>query len=217
MGNSATVERVRAKNKILQTLKWKGPQPAADLAEQLQVSPMAIRQHLQSLLSEQLVTYAESKQAVGRPLKLWQLTDKAMSLFPNHHADLVVKLLENVTQVFGVEGLKALIQQRTQGQIKTYAAQISGNLNWRERVAILAEIRTQEGYMAEVIEESPSTFLLVENHCSICAAAKNCLQLCDSELQVFKEILGFKVNVERVEHILSGDRRCTYRIVGSRE
>jgi predicted ArsR family transcriptional regulator len=212
MDKFATVERVRVKNEILQSLKWKGAQTAADLAEQLQVSPMAIRQHLQTLLSEQLVTYVESKQAVGRPLKLWQLTEKAMDLFPNHHADLVVKLLESVTQIFGIMGLNLVIQERTKTQIQAYSQQISIDFNLPEKVIILAEIRTQEGYMAEVIQESKEELLLVENHCSICTAAKNCPQLCDSELQVFRQVLGSEVRVERVEHILSGSRRCAYRI-----
>ncbi|WP_231943390.1 helix-turn-helix transcriptional regulator [Calothrix sp. NIES-3974] len=193
-------------------LKWKGAQTATDLAQQLKVSPMAIRQHLQNLFSEELVSYQELKQAVGRPLKLWQLTEKSLNLFPNHHADLIVQLLESVTSVFGELGLELLIQERTQAQIQAYLQQIAPHLNIREKANILAEIRTQEGYMAELIEVSKIELLLVENHCSICTAAQNCSLLCDSELKIFRHILGDEVQVERVEHILNGSRRCTYRI-----
>ncbi len=212
MDKFATVERVRVKNGILQLLKWKGAQTATDLARQLEVSPMAIRQHLQNLFSEELVSYQESKQAVGRPLKLWQLTEKSLELFPNHHADLVMKLLESVNCVFGEIGLKLLIQERTQAQIQAYLPQIPSHLNIREKANILAEIRTQEGYMAEVIEMSETELLLTENHCSIYTAAQNCSLLCDSELQVFRQVLGDNVQVERVEHILNGSRRCSYQI-----
>lgn len=208
------IERVRVKNQILSVIKMHGSQTAVDLAVKLQVSPMAIRQHMQTLQDEQLVTYSEQKQAVGRPVKFWQLTEKANALFPNHHADLVVKLIEGVRKVFGEAGLKVLIGERTQAQIQTYSAQMEHARNWRERVAILTQLRTQEGYMAETIEESPGVLLLAENHCSICAAAQSCSQLCSSELQVFETLLGSDVNVERVEHILSGDRRCAYRISG---
>ncbi|MBD2307429.1 transcriptional regulator [Chroococcidiopsis sp. FACHB-1243] len=208
------IERVRVKNQILSVIKMHGSQTAVDLATKLQVSPMAIRQHMQTLQDEQLVTYSEQKQAVGRPVKFWQLTEKANALFPNHHADLVVKLIEGVRKVFGEAGLKVLIGERTQAQIQTYSAQMEHARNWRERVAILTQLRTQEGYMAETIEESPGVLLLAENHCSICAAAQSCSQLCSSELQVFETLLGSDVNVERVEHILSGDRRCAYRISG---
>ena len=67
-----SVEKVKVKQQILYLLKVKGQQPAVDLAAQLDVSPMAIRQHLQVLQDEQLVTYAEQRQPVGRPLKLWR-------------------------------------------------------------------------------------------------------------------------------------------------
>ena len=58
------IERVRVKNQILSVIKMHGSQTAVDLATKLQVSPMAIRQHMQTLQDEQLVTY--SKQLVVR-------------------------------------------------------------------------------------------------------------------------------------------------------
>jgi predicted ArsR family transcriptional regulator len=36
--------------------------------------------------------------------------------------------------------------------------------------------------------------------------------LCASELDLFQEVLGPDVKVEREEHILAGARRCRYRI-----
>jgi predicted ArsR family transcriptional regulator len=55
-------------------------------------------------------------------------------------------------------------------------------------------------------------FLLVENHCPICAAARTCQGLCASELEVFRRVLGPDVTVERSDHILAGARRCAYRV-----
>jgi len=52
---------------------------------------------------------------------------------------------------------------------------------------------------------------LVQNHCSVGKAARLCSKLCGSELSLFQAALGEQVR-ERVEHILSGDRRCTYSI-----
>ena len=80
------------------------------------------------------------------------------------------------------------------------------------RVARLAEIRTAEGYMADWTSDPGGGFLLVENHCPICAAAAACQGFCRAELQVFREALGPGVKVERTDHILAGARRCAYRI-----
>jgi predicted ArsR family transcriptional regulator len=77
---------------------------------------------------------------------------------------------------------------------------------------MLASIRTEEGYMAEVKPLPLGAFLLTENHCPICAAATVCKGFCTTELDLFQSVLGSDVTVERAEHIISGDRRCAYRI-----
>ena len=43
-------------------------------------------------------------------------------------------------------------------------------------------------------------------------ATRFCPKLCAGELSLFRSVLGSDVSVDRVEHILSGDRRCAYRI-----
>jgi predicted ArsR family transcriptional regulator len=212
MDESGSVEKVKVKRQILYLLKMNGQQPAVNLAQQLEVSPMAIRQHLQALQAEQLVTYVEQRQLVGRPLKFWQLTDKAMDIFPDRHNDLTQSLLEGITSVFGQSGLEDLIAERTKKQIETYSNRIDPQASWQEKVTTLACIRTEEGYMAEAIQESSDVWFLSENHCSIATAAKTCSLFCRSEWEVFRELLGSDVHIERVEHLLNGDRRCSYRI-----
>jgi predicted ArsR family transcriptional regulator len=66
--------------------------------------------------------------------------------------------------------------------------------------------------MAEWTRLDDGSFLLAENHCPICAAARACQGFCRSELELFKAVLGKRVTVERQDHILAGARRCAYRI-----
>jgi len=202
----------KVKDQILHLLKMQGAQTATAIAEQVQVSPMAIRQHLQSLQAERWVTYQEERRPLGRPVKLWELTVQAGDRFPNSHADLMVDLLKSMESVFGDAGLDQLVAERSQRQVQTYQAKVAKTGTWQQRVWAIANQRSQEGYMAEVIELPQGDLLLVENHCPIYAAAKTCQKLCGSELQVFRAVLGTEVSVERVEHILAGDRRCTYRV-----
>ena len=75
----------------------------------------------------------------------------------------------------------------------------------------LAQLRAGEGYMARA-EKQGKAWLLVEDHCPICAAAATCQGLCRSELQIFARCLGDGARVERVEHVLAGGRRCAYRV-----
>ena len=73
---------------------------------------------------------------------------------------------------------------------------------------------TKEGVekvMAELRKDGPD-FLFIENHCPICSAAKTCMGFCRSELELFHKVLGDEFRVRREEHILTGARRCAYRI-----
>lgn len=216
-------DKQKAKDQILHWLKVRGAQTATALAEQLQVSPMAVRQHLQALQAEQWVTYQEEKRPLGRPVKLWQLTERSLQLFPDSHADLMVDLLAGIQSLFGAEGLEKLVAERMQRQLQTYSSKLpeaiamDGWASWVAQVGIvepvqhLARLRTQEGYMAEVVEQEGAC-LLIENHCPICAAAQTCQKLCGSELELFRMLLGPQATVERVEHLIQGDRRCAYQI-----
>lgn len=80
-----------------------------------------------------------------------------------------------------------------------------------EKVAILVRIRELAGYMAHM-EPAGKGWLLIENHCPICAAARKCQGFCRSELQIFRAAMGEDALVERCEHLISGDRRCVYNI-----
>jgi len=198
---------------ILYLLKTKGPLTAQALAERLDITAMGVRQHLKRLSEDGLVAHHDERSGVGRPARHWSLTTRGNDRFPDSHADLTVALLENVRRVFGAKGLDKLIDARTKEQTKVYSDRIDGRRGIEHRLTALAEQRTAEGYMAEWQRQDDGSYLLVENHCPVCAAARFCQGLCRSELDVFRDVLGKDVEVERTDHLLAGARRCAYRIV----
>jgi len=199
------------RRKILEILKRDGAQEAGVMARSLGISAMAVRQHLYTLADESLVTATTEPKGVGRPSKMWQLTAAADDFFPQGYADLTAGLMSSVRDVFGEDGLKRLIASRTAEQVSTYGARMNQAGSLKERLRILAAIRTEEGYMAGV-ERHDDGYLFTENHCPICAVAKSCTGLCASELELFQAVLGPEVTVERIEHILTGARRCAYKV-----
>jgi predicted ArsR family transcriptional regulator len=207
--------RARARDRVLLQLKTKGEQTAAQLANRLDVTAMAIRQHLAALEGEGLVDHAEAPRSVGRPAKLWRLTAAAAERFPDSHADLTVDLLESMQDAFGERGLDRLLEVRAKRQLETYRARMPGpDAPLDKRVAALSKLRKEEGYMASWsrAKGGSGTLTLVENHCPICAAAQTCQGLCRDELALFRALLP-DADVERVEHMLAGARRCAYRVV----
>ncbi len=210
--HTAKSRTYRTRRAVLDLLKQAGPQDAALLAERLGITPMAVRQHLYELQEEGLVAHEAVRRPVGRPAKLWRLTDAAERFFPDGHAELTTGLLQAMRQAFGAEGLDRLLAVRTEQQVADYRAAIDGAASLPTRLRRLAERRSSEGYMAEVEAEPDGAWLFVENHCPICTAAKACSGLCASELEVFRRVLGPEVEIDRTDHILAGARRCAYRV-----
>jgi predicted ArsR family transcriptional regulator len=202
----------KTRHAIVKLLKTEGAMDAADLGKRLSLTPMAVRQHLYDLQREKLVSAEERSAAVGRPAKYWQLTRDADRLFPTAYAELSVALIDALGEALGETGVKRVLDSRCARQKKEYAARIPASLTLKEKVQRLARIRKEEGYMAEMKPERGGGFLLVENHCPICAAATACKGFCSTELDLFRTVLGPGVTIERTEHIVAGARRCAYRI-----
>ncbi|NBN63332.1 helix-turn-helix transcriptional regulator [Pannonibacter tanglangensis] len=202
----------RTRTRLLNALKAAGPQTAADLAASLSVTPVAVRQHLDGLLAEDLVAFEDQKGAVGRPRRVWALTASGHARFPDNHSTLVAGLLGGLRQLYGEEGLERLIGLREQETENAYRQALAEEPDLAARLDRLAALRNREGYMAEIEGNAADGWLFIENHCSICAAATACQGFCRSELALFRKVLGPEAEVERTEHLLSGDRRCVYRI-----
>ncbi len=197
-------------DKILFLLKSHGPQSAAELGEQLQMTSMGARQHLISLEADGWVGFSDEARGRGRPVRLWHLTDQAWQRFPDTHSELTLQLIDNIQQLFGEVGMERLIQQREQQQLGRYQAQLT-QLALADRLAALKEQRTREGYMADMRQEEDGSWLLWESHCPICAAARACRGFCRSELEMFRQLLA-PAGVKREQYLLDGDHRCLDRI-----
>jgi predicted ArsR family transcriptional regulator len=201
------------KHAILDLLKRRGPSEAGAISQELDITAMAVRQHLYALEDEGQVSFkaAPSQGGRGRPAKLWQVESAADGAFPDAHAELSVELIGNIKAVFGARGLDKLIEKRTEHQIAAYRAALAGANSLKDKVKRLARLRSEAGYMAESTADGEG-FLLIENHCPICRAAAACTGLCRQELEVFRAALGPQAGIERTDHILAGARRCAYRI-----
>nr|WP_315398605.1 metalloregulator ArsR/SmtB family transcription factor [uncultured Duganella sp.] len=193
-------------------IKTRGPQTAAQLAELLALTSMGARRQLEAWQDKGMLTYEDVADKPGRPSRRWLLTEAGHARFPDRHADLTVQLIDQVRGLFGEAGLDQLIGAREAVSEQQYRQHLRGADTLPARVAALVQARSSEGYMAEVETADDGSLLLVENHCPICAAARQCQQFCRSELALFQRVLGADCSVGRVEHMLNGARRCVYVI-----
>ncbi|MEL7414190.1 MAG: transcriptional regulator, partial [Pseudomonadota bacterium] len=139
------------------------------------------------------------------------LTQKGHEQFADRHGELTIQFIEAVEHIFGKDGLEKVTSEREKLTLQSYQQHLKQCDSLESKLQTLVTLREQEGYMAE-LEQDEHGFILIENHCPICKAATRCPSLCQSELNVFQSLLGNETKIERAEHIISGQRRCVYRI-----
>jgi predicted ArsR family transcriptional regulator len=200
-----------AKRRIIEALKRADSSTAHELATSFRTTTTAVRQHLDSLEQNGLVERFEGPiSGRGRPAIRWRTTSLTRELFPDRHGDLTVELIASIRTSLGEDALDQVIRQRSADQVVSYRAALP-DADIPVRVRALADRRSAEGYLAEVVTDG-GDLILIEHHCPICTAATVCQGLCRSELEVFRAALGDGVEVTREQHLLSGDARCAYRI-----
>ncbi|MFV2090645.1 MAG: helix-turn-helix transcriptional regulator [Pseudomonadales bacterium] len=111
----------------------------------------------------------------------------------------------------GGEALDRVIADRYRDNEQRYLQSIGALRSLSGRLKRLVQLRNAEGYMAE-LDKTRDGWLLIENHCPICAAASHCQGFCKNELALFQSVLGEGVCISRVEYLLEGGRRCAYKI-----
>lgn len=201
-----------AADAILFQLKSLAEAQAETLARRLGISVQAVRQRLDRLLAEDLVSFSDRTRGRGRPRRLWSLAPGAAGLFPDTHAQLTVDLIGGIRAELGEPAFARLLRRRRDDITAAYRQRLARHRTVERKLGALAELRSAEGYMARLERRPGEGFLLIEDHCPICAAATVCQGFCTIELDVFRGVLGPEWDIVREDHVLGGARRCSYRI-----
>ncbi|WP_433900763.1 helix-turn-helix transcriptional regulator [Sphingobacterium puteale] len=198
-------------DRILMLLKMRGEVTAAQVATELLITKEGARKHLLNLANQGLIESYARSEGIGRPSTYYCLSALGLSKFPDSHADITVQLLQSIKQLLGENALDLLITDRETKVYQRYKNALSGMETLEKKLDMMATERTEEGYMAEWKKEAES-YLFIENHCPICAAATECQGFCRSELHNFQQLIGPSYTINRIEYIIEDGTRCTYRI-----
>lgn len=174
----------------------------------LGITEMAVRRHLNSLEGDGYIQTSLQRQAMGRPIHLFTLTQLADEFFPKNYHGLTLDLLSEIEEEDD-ELVDRLFERRKQKLEEKYMRRMNG-CTLKEKVEQLAQIQNEAGYMVQVEQKNEDEFELNEFNCPISQVANQYEQACVCELQLFKDLLGS--NVERTECLAKGGQKCTYKI-----
>ena len=202
---------------ILNLLKREGPLTAIAVARALALTPAAIRMQLVHLEEDGLLSREEAATdggRRGRPSYTYTLTAAAEALYPKRYGDLTTELLGYLG---GPDGALVgdLFEQRRRRRVEGALPRLA-HLSFDERVAALAAILDEDGYLADATRQEDGSWLVTEHNCAILTVAHGFSQACSSELSFIRDAIP-GATVERVAHLMDGAHVCAYRITPMKE
>jgi predicted ArsR family transcriptional regulator len=212
--NSRVPERADAptRERVARTILEQGPTTAAALAEQLSLTPAAIRRHLDHMLAEGTVESrrpdGRTVRGRGRPAKLFALTGTGRDQFEQQYDDLAAQALRFLAQTGGDQAITDFARQRL-AWVEDAVATLHRQRPELSPTDALAQVLRDAGFAATV-HDGPVGEQLCQQHCPVAHVAHEFPQLCEAETEVFSRVLGS--HVQRLATIAHGDGVCTTHI-----
>lgn len=212
-----TTQHPSTKDDILQYLLKQGQATAQELAEDLAISPQAIRRHLKDLEVEGLIEYQAVQTGMGRPQYIYQLSKQGRDRFPHRYGEFMVSFLDTLIETVGEKQVGEVLRKQWERKAAEYQRWL-GTGSLKERVTKLVQLRQEEGYMAELHavemgdqKSAREQFILTEHHCAISEVAESYPTICGHELEMFAAVLP-DCTIERTHWINNGEHSCGYLI-----
>jgi DeoR family suf operon transcriptional repressor len=198
---------------VLDVLKQRGEATSLEVATALGITAAGARQHLAALAREGLVDETDEPRpagAPGRPRRRYSLTERAEPLFPKTYGALANELL-GYLEAEDSSLVDRLFDRRREARLENAKRRLLRQHTFPAKVAELAGILDEDGYLAECEALPDGRFRITEHNCAILAVAQREPRACRAEIEFIQAALPGTV-VERVTHIVSGARHCAYLV-----
>jgi DeoR family transcriptional regulator, suf operon transcriptional repressor len=194
---------------LLLLLKKRGEAEARQLADALDVTVSAVRQHLAGLIAAGLVAHRQEPRGPGRPPIRYSLASAGEALFPRFYGELTNELLEYVEDE-DPQLLDLIFERRRRRRVEQAKRRLAGK-SFPRRVAELTAILDADGYLADFTRRRDGSYLVTEHNCAILGVAQRYGLACSTEIEFLREALP-DATVERVAHKMAGAHVCSYEI-----
>lgn len=203
---------VSTRQRVVHTILDQGPATARQLADQLELTPAAIRRHLTSLLEDGTLESYEQRvygpRGRGRPSKVFALTDVGRAEFRQAYDELALAAIRKLIARLGTHSVRELAVQRVE-PIERRFGELRAAQPERPTLDVLVEVLGVDGY-APSVRPVRSGEQLLQHHCPVAHVAREFPILCEVETQLFARLLGS--HVQRLATIAHGDGVCTTHI-----
>lgn len=198
--------------RLLDSLKRGAPRSVPELAAEVGLAAETVRGHLNALAGRGLVRRAGRRtEGPGRPEILYELTERAEPLFPSAEGELLRELTAWLAREGHEEALRDFFRARVARKGADARGRVRG-LRGRDRLEEVAAILSEDGFMAEVVDDEEGVPKLRLCHCPIREMVAASDLPCQAEIAWVRALLGEEL--ARRSWMPEGDRTCTYAVGG---
>jgi DeoR family transcriptional regulator, suf operon transcriptional repressor len=206
------------KKSILELL-LEGPKTSGEIANKLRIQKSAIRMHLNSLQAQKTVKSYFKVAHLGRPRRMYELTEDGRELFPRSYDIFLSLIVKKIEGTEGREQLKKLIKSVADdiaADIKERIRENNASANFEESLKLLNTVSNEMGFVSSVNKVDNETFSMVSRNCILHKIAlKHQDAICHGlHDRIIQKSLGGKVNAdaELKECIALGDKYSRHLI-----
>jgi DeoR family transcriptional regulator, suf operon transcriptional repressor len=196
------------RERVLKTLLAKQRCTINELAESVGINPISIRHHISKLQADRLVDSEEELHGVGRPRRIYFLTENGLEQFPTRYMRFTIRLLEQLKGTMPPAMVEQLFSQMATDLMDDYLDEAATDgLNMEERLNLMQDVLSKEGFTVEW-ERQGENYHIREINCPYLHISQTHPEVCSVDQTVISAMLN--VPAEKIHCVLNGDAHCTY-------
>ncbi|MEW1953665.1 helix-turn-helix domain-containing protein [Terrabacter sp. NPDC080008] len=204
----------RTRSRVLHMVSADGPITAAELGRHLDLTPAAVRRHLDPLVEQGAVVPHEptgGRRGRGRPARAYVVSDAGHSALEADYDSLAVEVLRYLEATAGPAAVGDFARTRVRALEERYAARLAAAGDEPgARAEVLVEALSEDGFAATARPVGAGGLTgvqLCQGHCPVQQAAAEFPAFCEAETDAFSRLLG--VHVQRLATLAGGHHVCT--------
>ena len=176
----------------MELIKCSGGLSVGELAEALGMSYMGVKKHCLAMHKLGWLDTWRSPKAVGRPEKLYRLTERVAPLFPQIGNEVCLSILDAAAQL-ETNAAEKLLLAFFRSQTEKLSSLITGD-SVQERAERLAATRSASGHYSRCLWSEEEGLRIEEYHQPLLPLFDRYPTLERMEVQMFERLLGARVD-----------------------
>jgi DeoR family suf operon transcriptional repressor len=194
------------RERVLQTLLTSQQCTINELAQAVDINPISVRHHITRLQADGLVDSEEERHGVGRPRRVYFLTENGLEHFPTRYLRLTLRLLGQLKETLPQSTINKLFAQMAKDVAGRYDLDNPGQ-TMEDRLNLMKKVLRDEGFNVDWVRQG-DYYHIREVNCPYFHIGQNYPEVCFVDQALISTVLSLPA--EKVQCMLDGDSHCTY-------